>query len=57
MSSRLRTCLLTVAFALISSAHVSAAGAQEKRLAADERQIVDRDFLCSAGNMVGRSVL
>ncbi len=42
MSSRLRTCLLTVALALIFSAHVSAAGAQEKRLAADERQLVDR---------------
>src|SRR6266481_1888884 len=41
MSSRLRTCLLTVALALIFSAHVSTAGAQEKRLTAEETQIVN----------------
>ena len=41
MSSRLRTDLLTVAFALIFSAHISTAGAQQKRLTADESQIVD----------------
>jgi ketosteroid isomerase-like protein len=41
MSSRLRTYLLTVAFALIFSAHISTAGAQQKRLTADESQIVD----------------
>ena len=41
MSSRLRAYLLTVAFALIFSAHISTAGAQQKRLTADESQIVD----------------
>jgi len=48
MSSRLRTDLLTVAFALVFSAHVSTAGAQiqemilkQRGLAADKRQIVD----------------
>ena len=41
MSSRLRTYLLTVAFALIFFAHISTAGAQQKRLTADESQIVD----------------
>jgi ketosteroid isomerase-like protein len=33
--------MLTVAFALIFSAHISTAGAQQKRLTADESQIVD----------------
>jgi ketosteroid isomerase-like protein len=42
MSSRRRAGLLTVAFALIFSAHVSTPGAQQKRLTADEMQIVDR---------------
>ncbi len=42
MSARLRTFLLTVALALIFSAHVSTAGGQQKGLTADERQIVDR---------------
>ena len=41
MSSRLRTCLPTLALALIFSAYVSAAGAQEKRLTAEQTQIVN----------------
>jgi ketosteroid isomerase-like protein len=42
MASRLRTHLLTVAFAVIFSAQVCTARAQQKGLTADERQIVDR---------------
>src|SRR5258708_34563134 len=41
MQSRLRPCLLPVALALIFPAHVSTAGAQEKRLAAEQTQIVN----------------
>ena len=41
LSSRLRMALATVAFALIFSTNLSTARAQQKRLAADERQVVD----------------
>jgi hypothetical protein len=41
MSSRLYIALANVAFALMFSANVSTARAQEKRLTADQRQIVD----------------
>jgi hypothetical protein len=42
MSSRLLNYFLPVASALIFSAHVSGTGAQQKRLTADERRIVQR---------------